>query len=159
MVFVRADSPEGQAIRAKAHQIALQIAKAFADRLGMNIEIHEISPEHLGYTTVTMKPSDTFTIDDNCALVFCGFYNNDATNARVLEIKKGREFLAQLNLLPIAQFAEDKRGVDAGFEKWGIWKEGEDLSLGFLYPTPTSNVDAFFVGYVVLPEGKTDIRA
>lgn len=74
-----------------------------------------------------------------------------------MPFSKGREYLTDLGLMPITSFSEDKRGVDAAFEKWGVWREGEDISLGFRIPSPTSAVDAFFVGYAVMPEGKTDI--
>jgi len=157
MVFVRADSAEGQAIRARAKAKAMEIANNIFMRKGLTVEVHEISPAFLSYTTFQMQPAHQFTIDDSCALVICGFYNNDITNARVLRVQKGREFITDLSLLPIASFAEDKRGVDGGFEKWGVWLEGEDVSLGFRNPTPSSNVDAFPVGYVVIPEGKEDI--
>jgi hypothetical protein len=158
MVFVRADTAEGQSIRARAHRIAYDIAQNIANRKGLKMEIHEITPGYLERTSVTLPPGMSITIDDSCALVFCGFYNNETTgDVGVLRIQRGNEFLADLNLLPIAMFAEDKRGVDAGFEKWGVWKEGEDLSLGFRDPVPTADVKVFPVGYVIVPEGKVDI--
>jgi len=157
MVFVRADSVEGQQIRAKAHRIANQIASIYAARVGLNIEVHELTPGYLSYSTTQLTPSAMFTIDDNCALVFSGFYNTDTTNGRVIEIKKGKESVTELYIQPIAKYTEDNRGVDNAFMEWGVWKEGEDISYAFKNPAATDNVDAFPIGFVVIPEGKIDI--
>ena len=157
MVFIRADTPEGQAIRRRCKQVAQEIANRIASQKQVSMEVHDVSPTYLSLTSVQLPASFQETIDDACALIFCGYFNSDTTDGRIVKIQKGREYVTELNIRAIANYGEGKEGVDSGFEKWGVWVEGEDLSHGFVHPSPTSAPEVFFTGYVVIPEGKSDI--
>jgi len=166
MVFIRLDSPEGQAILALAKSKATEIANRIANVKGLAMEIHEITPAYLntpvGAATPapTMDSSRQITIAQSCGIVFCGFANfltSGGTVGTRLRIQKGREYITDLFVNAISGFSEDKRGVDSGFLSWGVWQEGEDLSWGFLDTVPTSAPNVWFIGYLTVPEGKNQI--
>jgi len=171
LVFVRLDSPEGQAILAQSKAKAMEIANRIAQTKGLSMEVHEITSGFLGNTTSApgyvnqLDGAHLITLAQSCAIVFCGFVNAIAsfslgsTAGATLRIAKGREFLTDLDIYPINNFAQDKRGVDSGFTTWGIWQEGEDLSWAFLNASGQTGtyLSVWPIGYVIIPEGKSQI--
>lgn len=123
----------------------------------LKMEIHAITPAYLGLNTFQLPRHLQGTLDEACSLVACGLWNNDAADALVLRVLKGRSFITDLEVRHIFDLEDSgRKAVDDAYKKWGEWKNGEDLDWRFLYTT-ANYIDAFPEGYVVIPEGKVQI--
>lgn len=157
MTFIPFSTGEGISVRQAAHNEALRIANLYADTKNLAMEIHPITPSYLELGALRVPRLLSKTIDEACALVMDGWWNNDATDCLVLKVSKGKEFVTELELRHIYDLVDfGRKACDDAFKKWGVWKSGEDLVWEFLY-TAVDSIDAFPNGYVVIPEGKTDI--
>jgi hypothetical protein len=157
LTFVRFDLPEGQAVRKSAHAEALAVAGLYHNSKQLNMEVHAITPGYVGLSAFNWPRHIEGTIDEGCALVACGWWNNDAADCLVLRVQKGREFITDLELRHIFDLEDSgRKGVDDGYKRWGEWKSGEDLDWEFLYTT-ANYIDCFPEGYIIIPEGKMDI--
>ncbi len=157
MTFIPYSTNEGVQVRSLAHSEALAIAQLYHDTKNLSMEVHQITPGYLGLSSLRMPRHTTGTIDEACAMVACGWWNNDPDDGLVLRVKKGREFITDLELRHIYDLVnEGRKAEDDAFQMWGEWKTGEDLDWEFLYTT-ADYIDAFPNGYIIIPEGKSDI--
>lgn len=157
MTFVPFSEPEGFAIRKSAHASAKSIANLYVQTKALNMEIHAIVPSYLGLSAFSFPRHFQGTLDESCALVAVGWWNNDPTDCLVLHVNKGREYISELELRHIYDLEDHgRKAVDDAYKRWGEWKDGEDLDWEFLYTT-ADYIDCFPEGYIVCPEGKVCI--
>jgi len=157
LTFIPYSTVEGQEVRKAAHAEALAVAGLYAQSKSLAMEVHEITPGYLNLSSLQMPQHLQGTIDEACAMVCFGFWNNDPTDGLVLRVMKGREFITDLELRHIYDLQDSgRKGADDAYKAWGEWKTGEDLDWEWLYTTADS-IDAFPNGYVIIPEGKRDI--